>query len=266
MKLLKPLLFFYLVLTCLSARAQDYAAEQLENSPRHHEWIAIEQDDRTVHSFVVYPETDRNATAVIVIHENRGLTDWVRSFADQLAGKGFIAVAPDLLSGFDAEHSRTSDFASSDEARSALYNLDPDQITADLRAVQGYLENIPSFNGKVAVAGFCWGGSQTFRYATDAPDIDAALVFYGSPPEREQLKNISAPVYGFYGENDQRINSTIPDTEEAMEEFGKTYTYEIYDGAGHAYMRSGDDPEGPEANKQARDRSWERLIEILSGL
>ncbi len=264
---MKPLTSAILLLfCCMSANAQDYAQKQLENSPRHHEWVKIEQGDRTIQNFVVHPEKGENSPAVIVIHENRGLTDWVRSFADQLAAKGYIAVAPDLLSSFDEEHSRTADFASSDEARSALYELDPDQITTDLKAVQKYLPEISSFNGKIAVAGFCWGGSQTFRYATNASNVNAAMVFYGSPPEKERLKNIETPVYGFYGENDQRINATIPSTEEAMNELGKTYDYEIYEGAGHAYMRAGDDPEGPEAAKEARDKSWERLIEILSDL
>lgn len=264
---MKSYLFTLLIFLCgASVTAQDFAKKQLENSPRHHEWVEIDRDDRTVHSFVAYPEKKENSLAVIVIHENRGLTDWVRSFADQLAGKGYIAIAPDLLSEFDAEHSKTSDFASSDEARSALYELDPDQITGDLKAVQKYIENVPSSNGKVVVAGFCWGGSQTFRYATNASVLEAAMVFYGSPPEKEQLKNIEAPIYGFYGENDQRINSTIPETEKAMKALGKTYDYVIYDGAGHAYMRDGDAPDGSEANKKARDQSWTRLLGILSEL
>lgn len=258
------LLFFFL--TDLSF-AQDFALEQLENSPRHHEWVEIEYNDRKVYSFVAYPETSGDVPVVIVIHENRGLTDWVRSFADQVAEAGYIAIAPDLLSGFDENHARTSDFSSSDAARDALYQLDPDRITNDLMAVQEYTNSISASNGTVAVAGFCWGGSQTFRYATNADGLEAAMVFYGSPPSDEDAyANISAPVYGFYGENDQRINSTIPETEERMDEQGNVYDYVIYDGAGHAYMRSGDSPEGSEANKLARDRSWERLRTILSGL
>ncbi|MEX1055763.1 MAG: dienelactone hydrolase family protein, partial [Rhodothermales bacterium] len=168
-------LLLLLLFAAIPARAQDFALEQLEGSPRHHEWVMVPSGDRSVHSFVAYPEKAEDALAVIVIHENRGLSDWVRSFADQLAGAGFIAVAPDLLSDFDAEHGRTSDFADSDAARDALYQLDPGQITADLLAVQKYASEIPSANGNVAVAGFCWGGSQTFRFATNSPDVAAAL-------------------------------------------------------------------------------------------
>ena len=247
--------------------AQNFDLEQLENSPRHHEWVTVEQGGREVYNFVAYPETSDNVPVMIVIHENRGLTDWVRSFADQMAEAGYIAIAPDLLSGFDGDHTRTSDFTSSDAARDALYQLDPDQITADLKAVQSYAKGMDAGNGTIVVGGFCWGGSQTFRYATNADGLDAAMVFYGSPPSEEAAyADISVPVYGFYGEDDQRINSTIPQAEEFMAENNNTYDYVIYDGAGHAYMRRGDDPNGSEANKTARDQSWERLKEILSNL
>lgn len=247
--------------------AQDFALEQLENSPRHHEWVSLDIDGRSLHNFVVYPEVNEPVAAVIVIHENRGLTDWVRSFADQVAAAGYIAIAPDLLSGFSEEFPRTSDYPSSDAARDALYNLNPDQITADLNAVREYVTGLDASNGVIVVAGFCWGGSQTFRYATNSDRIDAAMVFYGSAPTEEvAIQRISAPVYGFYGENDARINSGIPAVEELMDRHDKTYEYEIYDGAGHAYMRSGDDPNGSEANIAARDASWERLKKILDRL
>lgn len=257
------LLLLGLAMSVLSASAQDYAMEQLNASPRHHEWVEVSAGERTVHSFVAYPETENNTLAVIVIHENRGLTDWVRSFTDQVAAAGYLAIAPDLLSAYNADHQRTSDFANSDAARDALYQLDPEQITSDLQAVQSYIADVPASNGTVVMMGFCWGGSQTFRYATNASDIAAAMVFYGSPPDADQLSTVSAPVYGFYGEDDQRINSTIPATAERMRALGKTYDYEIYDGAGHAFMRRGDDPNGSSANQQARDDAWARLKRLL---
>lgn len=257
-------LAFSLILFALPASAQDFALEQLENSPRHHEWVEVPADGRSVHSFVAYPEETENTLAVIVIHENRGLTDWVRSFADRVAAAGYIAIAPDLLSGFDDEHDRTRDFPSSDAARDAIYQLDSDQVISDLQAVQDYIADVPAANGTTVVAGFCWGGSQSFRFATHAPDLSAALVFYGSPPDAERIPNISAPVYGFYGETDQRINATIPETEKQMQRHGKTYEYEIYDGVGHAYMRRGADPEGTPAGKKAHEASWTRVKEILS--
>ncbi|HEX7070834.1 MAG TPA: dienelactone hydrolase family protein [Rhodothermales bacterium] len=251
----------------VQAHAQDPVAQRLADSPRHHEWVQIESGDRTVHAFVAYPEVAEPALAVIVIHENRGLTDWVRSFADQVAEAGYLAIAPDLLSEFDAEHARTSDFANADAARDAIYQLDPDRVKSDLLAVQAYAASLPASNGTTVVAGFCWGGSQTFRMATYAPDLAAALVFYGGPPEDSTAyANITAPVYGFYGGDDARINATIPDAEARMNALAKTYDYEIYEGAGHAYMRSGEAPDASAANREARERSWERLVGILAAM
>lgn len=257
-----------IALFALTASAQDYALEQLENSPRHHEWVTIESQDRELHNFVVYPEVDEEVPVVIVIHENRGLNTWARSATDQLAEKGYIAIAPDLLSNTREGISRTSDFETSDAARSAIYELSPDGVTEDLMAVLKYAQGLEAANGKVAVAGFCWGGSQTFRFATNAGDaIEAAFVFYGTAPEdQEAIDRIEAPVYGFYGGADERVNSTIPRTEEMMEAAGNTYEYEIYNGAGHAFMRSGDDPEGEKQEIDARNEAWDRLTELLGAL
>jgi carboxymethylenebutenolidase len=264
---MKKLAVFLLVLANISfVKSQDFALEQLQNSPRHHEWVEVENADRDIKCFVVYPEVSDKATVVIAIHENRGLTDWVRSFADQLAAKGYIVVAPDLLSDFNEEYKSTSAFPNSDAARSAIYELSADQVKYDLMAVQDYAEQIPAGNGKTVVAGFCWGGSQSFRMATYNEDIEAALVFYGSAPEKDKIANISAPVYGFYGGNDERINSGIPDTEKQMRAEGKKYNYFIYPGAGHAFMRRGDDPAGSPENKKARNEAWKKMLEILGGI
>jgi carboxymethylenebutenolidase len=250
--------------------AQDYAIEQLENSPRHHEWVELESNGRTLHTFVAYPEVSEDAPVVIVIHENRGLNDWARSFTDQLAGKGFIAIAPDLISNTVDGYEKTSDFPTSDEARSAIYALEPDHVTTDLMNVLDYAKSIDAGNGMVSVTGFCWGGSQSFRFATNAGDaIEAAFVFYGTGPrEAAEYSTIEVPVYGFYGGDDNRVNSTIEMSQNAMEEYDHTYEYEIYEGAGHAFMRRGDDPELPadNPNKMARNQSWERLVKLLNNL
>tara|TARA_R110000868_G_scaffold383578_7_gene650665 strand:+ start:17133 stop:17939 length:807 start_codon:yes stop_codon:yes gene_type:complete len=263
-------LFIFSFFLSASIFAQDYAIQQLESSPRHHEWVQIESNDRTLHTFIAYPEVSESATVVIVIHENRGLNDWARSFADQLAEKGFIAVAPDLISNTVDGFEKTTDFATSDDARSAIYGLDPDFVTEDLKHVLSYAHDVKAGNGKVAVVGFCWGGSQSFRFATNATDgIEAALVFYGTGPQEEsEYSRIEVPVYGFYGGNDNRVNSTIENSEAAMNKFENTYEYEIYKGAGHAFMRSGDDPaaEADNANKLARDKSWEKLVTILENI
>lgn len=262
-------LFAVIVLCATSAFAQGNArggpTVPMKDSPRHHEWVTIPSDGRNLYSFVAYPEKSQKATAVIVIHENLGLTDWVKGFADQLAAAGYIAIAPDLLSSVNPTHGRTADFKTPDDARYAISRLDPDRITRDLLAVQAHIARVPSFNGKTAVIGFCWGGKQSFRFATHSADISAALVFYGTPPETdEEIRRIAAPVYGFYGGNDARVGATISGTRDRMKRFGKAYEYEIYNGAGHAFMRLGEDPNGSPENKTARGKSWVRIKKILS--
>lgn len=252
------------LLCALTGAAQEWAKQSLEKSPRHQEWVAVKHGERTVHAFVVYPERKDKAAAVVVIHENMGLTDWVRSVADQLAAAGYIAIAPDLLSGMAPNGGRTSDFADAGAAREAIYKLQPDAVTADLNAVTDYVRKLPAANGKVAVAGFCWGGSQSFRFATNRPDLAAAFVFYGTGPEN--VASIKAPVYGFYGGNDERVNATVPKSTELMKQAGKRYEPATYEGAGHGFMRSGEDPNGSEANRKAREEAWRRWRELLKGM
>jgi carboxymethylenebutenolidase len=264
----RPLfLFLLLAIPFTTACSQKAVDERMETSPRHQEWVTIEYDDRAVEAFLVYPEVSEAVPAVIVIHENRGLNDWVRSVADRLAEEGYLAIAPDLLSGMGPDGGKTSDFSDSDAAREALYNLPPDQITADLHAVANYVKALPAANGTVAVSGFCWGGSQTFRFATNEPDLSAAYVFYGSGPEDAiDLARIEAPVYGFYGGDDARVNATIPDTEALMAEAGKTYEPVIYEGAGHGFMRAGVADDASAANRQAHTDAWARWLDLLEEL
>jgi carboxymethylenebutenolidase len=263
-------LFSLLTATLLvagTASAQDWARARLEKSPRHGEWVTVKHGSREVKCFLTYPEVKDPATAVIVIHEIFGLTDWVRGVTDQLAEAGFIAIAPDLLSGAAPNGGGTDELGSGDAVRKAISSLKPDQITADLSAVVAHVSKLPACNGKVAVAGFCWGGSQTFRFATNNKDLKAALVFYGSGPDAEEdLRRIAAPVYGFYGGNDARVNTTIPRSAELMKKTGKTYEPVTYDNAGHGFMRAGEDPAGTEANRQARDAAWQRVKSILKAL
>lgn len=254
---------FALVLAFL----QDPSKERLEKSPRHLEWVEVKRDDRTVHCFAAYPEIKDKAPVVVVIHENRGLSDWVRSVADQLAERGYIAIAPDLLSGMGPGGGKTSDFASGDAAREAISKLPPDQITKDLAAVCDYAAKRPAANGKVAVAGFCWGGAQSFRFATNRADLSAAFVFYGAGPEdRDAIARIKGPVYGFYGGIDARVNATIPKSQELMKAAGKTYEPVTYDGAGHGFMRAGEEAGASDANRRAREEGWKRWAELLKKL
>ncbi|MFB3779822.1 MAG: dienelactone hydrolase family protein [Bryobacteraceae bacterium] len=252
---------------CSVASAQEWAKERLEKSPRHLEWVKVKHDNREIACFLAFPEVKEKATAVVVIHEIFGLTDWVRGVADQLAEAGYIAIAPDLLSGTAPGGGGTAELGGSDAVRRAISSLPPAQITADLDAAVDYVAKLPACNGKVVVAGFCWGGSQTFQFATNNQKIKAAFVFYGSGPDQEQdIARIQAPVYGFYGGNDARVNTTIPKSEELMKRAGKTFEPKIYEGAGHGFMRAGEAPDATPANRKAREEAWKRWKELLRGV
>ncbi|HVM50548.1 MAG TPA: dienelactone hydrolase family protein [Candidatus Acidoferrum sp.] len=261
------LLVVVAALAATSAPAQDWAKPRLEKSPRHLEWVKVKNGAREVNCFIGYPEVKNKATAVVVIHEIFGLTDWVRGVVDQLAEAGYIAIAPDLLSGAAPGGGGTAELGGADAVRKAIFALPPDQVTADLDAVAAYVSKLPAANGKVAVAGFCWGGTQSFRYATNNKDIKAAFVFYGTGPESEQdIARIQCPVYGFYGGNDARVTSTVEKTETLMKKAGKTYKPVTYEGAGHGFMRAGEAPDAGAENKKAREAAWQRWRELLKKL
>ena len=246
-----------------SETIQDWAKQQLAKSPRHREWVKIKNGNREVNSFIVYPEINKKATAIVVIHEIFGMTDWVQQLTDELAEAGYIAIAPDLLSGMGPNGGGTAEIAAtgSNAVGQAIRALPPDQIAADLNAVADYVSKLPAANGKVAVGGFCWGGTQSFFFATRRPTLKAAFVFYGTAPnnnaqgqaytiDKTALGQIGAPVYGFYAENDMRVDATVPPAVDAMKELKKSYEPVTYAGAGHGFMRAGE-PNAPEPKAPA---------------
>jgi carboxymethylenebutenolidase len=220
MKNIFPFILSITLLAALTAGAQDWAKAKLDKSPRHGEWVMLKHGDREVNCFITYPEVSNKATAVVVIHEIFGLTDWVRNVTDELAAEGYIAIAPDLLTTTNGGTEEL--IKGGGNVGKAIQALPPAQITADLHAAADYVAKLPSCNGKVVVAGFCWGGGQSFRFATDNKDIKAAFVFYGTPPgDTNAMARINCPVYGFYGGNDARVSSTVPRTTDAMKTAGR---------------------------------------------
>jgi carboxymethylenebutenolidase len=258
-------IFWVLLILAMAqtASAQDWAKAKLAKSPRHSEWVTVKHDGRSVETFVAYPESKDKRPVVLIIHEIFGMTDWVQDLADQVAAAGYIAVAPDLLSGMGPDGGRSSSFAEG-KTMEAVSHLSPDQVTADLNAAADYANKIPASNGKLYVAGFCWGGSQSFRFATNRSDLSGAFVFYGGPPEKDAMARINAPVYGFFAGNDARIGAMLPDAIANMKAAGKTFEPVTYDGAGHGFMRAGEAPDATDANKKARADAWERWKSLLA--
>jgi carboxymethylenebutenolidase len=242
---------------------EEQASEALKKSPRHGEWadIKVPGSQQTVRAWVVYPERKEKAPVVIVIQEIFGLTDWIRAVADQLARDGFIAIAPDLLTGKGPNGGNTDAFTDRDAVVAAVRGLDPAEVTTRLHAVRQHGIGLPAANGKSATVGFCWGGAASFAYATRQPALDAAVVYYGTSPDNASLASVKAAVLGLYGEDDARVNATVKPAADEMNKLGKTYEQETYPGAGHGFLRGQTGRDG--ANLGATQKAWPRMLEFL---
>jgi carboxymethylenebutenolidase len=231
------------------------AKAALEKSTRHGEWvdIAVPGAKAPLHSYVVYPEVKDKAPVVLVIHDIFGMGDWARVVTDQLAAEGFIGICPDMLSpqGAGAQ--------GADNARGAISGLKGEAVVSYLNAARDYGMKLPSANGKSAVIGFCWGGGHSFNYAANQPDLNAAVVYYGSPVKEDMMEKIKCPVLGCYGGNDARITSTVDPTKQAMKRVNKTYVPHVYPGAGHGFLRNQNTP----ANAKAAQEAWPTTIAFL---
>lgn len=242
---------------------EEGAKAALERSPRHGEWVDVKVPGVPVpvRTWVVYPERKDKAPAVIVIHEIFGLTDWIRAVADQLAEDGFLAVAPDLISGKGPGGGGTDSVATRDEVVKLIRGLSPEEVTTRLDALRDYAVKLPACNGKSATIGYCWGGAKSFAYAVTQPALNAAVVYYGSAPDPSTLATIKAPVLGLYGGDDARVNATIDTTAVTMKGLGRTYEVNIYEGAGHGFLRAQSGRDG--ANLKATQQAWPRTLAFL---
>jgi len=259
-------------------KSQAWATRNLDQSPRHQQWVKITQGSRTLNAWVDYPEVSGKVPVVLVLHEVFGLADSTRNTADHIAAMGYIVIAPDMLSGFGPEGGDTRTFPSSRTASQTLTSLKDEVVNADLDTWADYAGKLPGSNGKLAIVGLSWGGGAAFRYATtQRKDVKAMFIFYdvGPPaitqgPAREKglssfpIDKINVPVYGFYPDKDTRVMSSLQATKDGMAAGGKAFDAVIYQGAEHAYMRVGEDPaDGNPANAAAVKASVTRLQSLL---
>ena len=213
-----------LVGLCLQPiQAQDWAKARLEKSPRHHERVEIQQNGRAIATLIVYPDAKAKKPVVVLIHDTTGLTDWFQSFADEVAGMGYLVLAPDLASGGGLPAGQ--------------------QLTTDLNAVADYGLKLPASSGTLFVAGIGWGGAQSFRFAADRPDVAAALVFCGASPDKDSVARIKGSIFGFYAGNDASVDATIPPAQTAAKAAGVVFEAVTYSGVGPGFMESGDAPD-----------------------
>ena len=239
------------------------AKATLECSPRHGEYVDIAwaKDKKPLRTWVMYPERKDKAGVVLIIHEIFGLSDWIRAVADQFARDGFIAVAPDLISGLGPGGGGTDSVASRDDVVKLVRSLTPEETMARLDAVRAYATKLPAANGKLATVGFCWGGARSFAYAAATPPPAAAVVYYGTSPDSAAILAVQAPVLGLYGGDDARVNATIEPARAALGKLGRRYEPNVYEGAGHGFLRAQTGRDG--ANMKATQQAWPRTIEFL---
>ncbi len=241
---------------------EDGASAALNRSSRHGEWIDVPYDGKTpLRTWIVYPERKDKAPVVLIIHEIFGLSDWIRSVADQLAKEGFIAVAPDFISGYGPNGGGTASVSSRDSVVMLIRNLSAEETYKRLDSVRAFAVRLPAANGKCATIGFCWGGGRSFGYACVQSDVSAAIVYYGTAPDAKELATLNAPVLGLYGGDDARVGATVEPASVEIKKLGKTFEYEMYEGAGHGFLRAQSDRNG--ANLRATEKAWPRMLAFL---
>jgi carboxymethylenebutenolidase len=234
------------------------ARARVSASPRHGEWAMVRTSSGdSVRAWVVYPERSTKAPVVLVVHEIFGISPWIRGVADQLAADGFIAIAPDLLTGKGV--GGTSDSTDATAAPAVIRTLAPAEVQSRLSAVAEYGMNLPAAQKRYGIVGFCWGGSQVFAHAANTPGLGAGVAYYGGVNAQQvDLTKAKAPVLGLYGGNDARVNATIPVADSALKTAGVPWKYAVYEGAGHGFLRQQEGQSG--ANMTATQQAWPATI------
>ncbi len=234
------------------------AASRIQNSPRHGEYVVIKTGaNDSVRAYVVYPQRSTNAPVVVAVHDIYGMGSWIRGVADQLAADGFIAIAPDLITGSGL----VTDSAVKAGAPALIRSLKREDVQRRISEVAKYGMSLPSALQRYGVVGFCWGGSTVFTHAVDAPALGASVVYYGTSPENSELSSVKAPVLGLYGGEDARVNTTINSADSVLSSMNKHFEYQIFDGAGHGFLRNQEGMNG--SNKTAASQAWPRTIAFL---
>lgn len=234
------------------------AQARLSASPRHGEWVMVRTGaNDSVRAWIVYPERSTKAPVVVVIHEIFGVSNWIRSVTDQLAADGFIAIAPDLLTKFNIPNTANGE-PNPDSVRARIGQIKPEQYQPQIRAVAEYAMNLPAAAKTYGVVGYCWGGAAVFAHAVHYPAVNAVVSYYGTTPSPADLARVKAPVLGLYGENDERVNSTIARADSAAKANGFVYEYHKFTGAGHGFLRAQDGQNG--ANLTASQAAWPMTV------
>jgi carboxymethylenebutenolidase len=235
------------------------ASSTLARTPLKHEWVDVPFGGRSLHTWIEYPAGADQAPVVVVMSHEAGLDDWMRAVADQLALQGFIAVAPDILSGRGPRGGNFESFGFPADVIHAMEKLPQDEALRRYKAALEYGLKLPRARQKSAALGVGMGGADSFRFAAAVQTLDAAVAFYGLAPDERALTGIKAPLAGFYGEDDPRVMPTVRAAEATMKRLGKAYDVHVYPGATQSFLRS--TVEGQ--NGAAAAAAWPAAVEFL---
>jgi carboxymethylenebutenolidase len=215
--------------------------------------VEIPAADATLLGYLARPSAEGVYPIALVCHENRGLTGHIQDVTRRFAKAGYVGLAMDLLSRQGGTAA-----VGEDNVPGALSNISPEQFAQDFQSGYQYLQGQAFAQpGQVGMVGFCFGGGVTWLVATRMPELKAAVPFYGPPPPVEEVPNIQAAVLAIYGENDTRINQSIPAMEAAMAANGKIFETIVYPGADHAFHND----TGSRYNPEAAQDAWARTLE-----
>jgi carboxymethylenebutenolidase len=231
--------------------------------------------DKTIKAYLANPKSEIKG-GIIVIHEVWGLVDHIKQVADRYAEAGLVALAPSLLEFPEFNSDQIAEMqkdlfnpATRNEVQPVLRKMmapmqEPDfgKLTVErLKACFDYLYEMPETNHKIVVTGFCFGGSYSFSLATVEPKLTMAIVFYGHADQpTSELKRIKCPVKAFFGENDERLISQLPDLARRMKEAGVDFESTVYPNCGHAFFNDSN----PYAyNQKAARDAWVKVQKYL---
>ena len=234
----------YAAAATIAPEADDLQAEEVS-------WIG---DGSPVRGYLVHPKGRRKRGAVVVIHENRGLTPHIKDVTRRVALAGYLALGVDALSVVGGTP------ADEDKGRELIGQLDPVKNLNNYLKALDYLRARPDCNGRTGAVGFCWGGGLTNQLAVHDPQLDAAVAYYGLQPKAEDVPGIKAAVMLHYGGLDQRINAGIPAYEAALKAAGTKYELYVYEGVNHAFNN---DTSPARYNAEAARLAWERTLRLF---
>jgi carboxymethylenebutenolidase len=218
--------------------------------------ISFSSKNCTMKGYLVSPKNQTVPLgAVMVIHENRGLTPHIKDVTRRVAKAGYIALGIDALSPFGGTPENE------DEGRALFPKLDVGQNIENLKSGLDYLRGLKNCNGKTATVGFCWGGGMANAMAVVDPQLKAAVPYYGRQPNAADVPNIKAKLLLQYGGLDERINEGIPAFEEALKANKIDYKVYVYEGAQHAFNN---DSSPARYNAEVAKVAWERTLGLFS--